>query len=101
MAKSNDASETGRPTQEQIAKRAYELFLQRGSVSGYELDDWLQAEAELTATAAKQDRQDRQDRSPRVEQDPSQEQENESDGHANGRRPSSRDRSPARRAVRP
>jgi hypothetical protein len=33
---------------EAIAKRAYELFLQRGSVSGNEVDDWLQAEAELT-----------------------------------------------------
>jgi hypothetical protein len=40
------------PSSEAIAKRAYELYLQRGSVSGYELEDWLQAEAELTAAAA-------------------------------------------------
>jgi hypothetical protein len=32
-----------------IAKRAYELFLERGSVPGYEVEDWLAAEAELTA----------------------------------------------------
>ncbi|HVZ72134.1 MAG TPA: DUF2934 domain-containing protein [Polyangia bacterium] len=38
-----------KPSPEEIAKRAYELFLQRGSISGYELEDWLQAEAELTA----------------------------------------------------
>jgi hypothetical protein len=35
-----------------IAKRAFELYLQRGSESGYEVEDWLQAEAELTAEAA-------------------------------------------------
>jgi hypothetical protein len=40
------------PPQEAIAKRAYELYLQRGSVPGYELEDWLAAEAELTAAAA-------------------------------------------------
>jgi len=36
-----------RPTNEEIAQRAYELYLQRGSVPGHENDDWLQAEAEL------------------------------------------------------
>ena len=35
-----------------IARRAYELFLARGSEPGHEMDDWLQAEAELTADAA-------------------------------------------------
>jgi hypothetical protein len=40
------------PSQEAIAKRAYELYLQRGSESGYEVEDWLAAEAELTAAAA-------------------------------------------------
>jgi hypothetical protein len=96
MAKSNEASDTGRPTQEQIANRAYELFLQRGSVSGYELDDWLQAEAELSAAAVKNGRGESQKQASA----PSQESE-ESDGHSNGRRPSARDRSPSRRVVRP
>jgi hypothetical protein len=32
-----------------IAKRAYELYLERGSVPGYELEDWLTAEAEVSA----------------------------------------------------
>jgi Protein of unknown function (DUF2934) len=40
------------PSTDDIAKRAYELYLQRGSESGYELEDWLQAEAELVAAAS-------------------------------------------------
>ncbi len=35
-----------------IAKRAYELFLARGSEPGHEMEDWLTAEAELNARAA-------------------------------------------------
>lgn len=42
------ASEIDRPvSQEQIARRAYELFLDRGCQDGADLDDWLQAEREL------------------------------------------------------
>ncbi|WNG49515.1 DUF2934 domain-containing protein [Archangium minus] len=35
------------PTQEQIARRAYELFLARGGSHGRHEDDWIQAEREL------------------------------------------------------
>ena len=56
MAKSN---ETATPESDAIAKRAYELYLQRGSVPGYELDDWLQAEAELSSAAATADESER------------------------------------------
>jgi len=35
------------PTHSEIAARAYELYVQRGRISGYEMDDWLQAEYEL------------------------------------------------------
>ncbi|QRK08392.1 DUF2934 domain-containing protein [Archangium violaceum] len=35
------------PTQEQIARRAYELYLARGGSHGRHEDDWLQAEREL------------------------------------------------------
>ena len=35
------------PTPAQIAARAYQIYLERGRVSGYEMDDWLQAEYEL------------------------------------------------------
>jgi len=34
-----------------IARRAYELFLARGSEPGHEVDDWLQAESQLNAEA--------------------------------------------------
>ena len=36
-------------TDETIRQRAYELFEQRRFEHGHDLDDWLQAEAELTA----------------------------------------------------
>ena len=39
--------------QEQIRHRAYELYEQRGGEYGRELDDWLQAEAEVTQSMAK------------------------------------------------
>ena len=34
--------------QEQIRIRAFEIYLERGGEPGYELDDWLQAEFEMT-----------------------------------------------------
>ena len=33
---------------EQIRARAHELFEQRGREEGHDVDDWLQAEAEVT-----------------------------------------------------
>jgi len=39
--------------QEQIRRRAYELYEQRGRNDGYELNDWLQAESELTQPKSK------------------------------------------------
>jgi hypothetical protein len=35
------------PSEEQIRKRAHELYLERGCQDGLALEDWLQAEAEL------------------------------------------------------
>jgi len=34
--------------QKRIALRAYELYLQRGGMNGHEVEDWLQAEREIT-----------------------------------------------------
>jgi Protein of unknown function (DUF2934) len=34
--------------EEEIRNCAYEIYLQRGGQSGHELEDWLQAERELT-----------------------------------------------------
>jgi hypothetical protein len=53
MPKPNDDRPTGRPSDDDIARRAYEIYLQRGSVPGSEVDDWLQAEAELIAAVAR------------------------------------------------
>ena len=36
-----------RPTPAQIAARAYQIYLERGRMSGHDMDDWLQAEYEL------------------------------------------------------
>jgi hypothetical protein len=35
------------PTHEQIALRAYHIFLERGSTPGDPMEDWLRAEREL------------------------------------------------------
>jgi len=35
------------PLEERIRQRAHELYVERGNESGSELDDWLQAEAEI------------------------------------------------------
>ena len=39
-------AQRGEPTHEAIAARAYELYLERGE-HGFDVDDWLRAEAEL------------------------------------------------------
>jgi Protein of unknown function (DUF2934) len=36
------------PEHEQIARYAYELFLSRGAEDGRDLQDWLEAERQLT-----------------------------------------------------
>jgi hypothetical protein len=38
--------------EEQIQRRAYELYVERGNQSGSELDDWLQAETEILESQA-------------------------------------------------
>ena len=35
------------PGRDEIARRAYDLFLARGGTHGRDLDDWLEAEAQL------------------------------------------------------
>ena len=43
----SDAIPGSRPTQAQIADRAYHIYLERGGTDGNPEDDWLQAEREL------------------------------------------------------
>jgi hypothetical protein len=35
------------PTTEEIAARAYQIYLERGRTNGHDVDDWMQAEYEL------------------------------------------------------
>ena len=42
------AAVASHPTTEQIAIRAHEIFAQRGGEPGHDMDDWLQAERELS-----------------------------------------------------
>jgi Protein of unknown function (DUF2934) len=42
----NSLAEEG-PSREEIERRAHQIYLERGGVSGRDLDDWLQAEREL------------------------------------------------------
>jgi len=49
----NSAKANGRPTpsapltDEEIRRRAYDIFIDRGGQNGQELDDWVRAEQEL------------------------------------------------------
>jgi len=45
----DDVSRPPSPSHDEIATRAYELYILRGQVDGYDLNDWLAAEAELLA----------------------------------------------------
>ena len=36
-------------TKEDVARRAYELFLARGGAEGHDVEDWLEAERQLEA----------------------------------------------------
>jgi Polyketide cyclase / dehydrase and lipid transport/Protein of unknown function (DUF2934) len=45
--------EVPRVTREEIASRAYELYLERGQIPGYEEEDWLEAERQLTTRSGR------------------------------------------------
>jgi len=52
--KSNPADVVADPKlEEEIRRRAYALYEQRGRGDGHDIDDWLRAEADLTAEAMK------------------------------------------------
>jgi len=46
-----DASRNHAPSHEEIRRRAYEIYLERGALPGNELDDWHRAERELQKVA--------------------------------------------------
>jgi Protein of unknown function (DUF2934) len=42
-----------RATHEEIELRAYRIYIERGGADGHDVDDWLQAEYELSEKYAK------------------------------------------------
>jgi len=52
-AKKTATKTASKLTHERIAKRAYEIYLERGCHPGDPMQDWLQAEQELSAPAKK------------------------------------------------
>ena len=53
LRKINEETESSIELQEQIRRRAFELYEQRGRNDGRELEDWLQAESEVTPQKTK------------------------------------------------
>ena len=51
QAYAEDTSANHAPNHNEIRRRAYEVYLERGGLSGHELDDWLQAEREIGRAA--------------------------------------------------
>jgi len=47
------ATESPVDIQEQVRRRAFDLYEQRGRKDGHDLDDWLQAESELVQNRTK------------------------------------------------
>ncbi len=50
LMQANDRRTSSRPADaapDDVARRAYELYEQRGGEAGHELDDWLRAENEV------------------------------------------------------
>ena len=58
--KVSQPSPTAPDLQDKIRSRAYELYLLRGPAAGDALQDWLRAEAELTAAPAPKPARSRQ-----------------------------------------
>jgi hypothetical protein len=46
----------GNPSTDEIALRAYHIFIERGAAPGNELDDWIRAERELIANSSQSSR---------------------------------------------
>jgi Protein of unknown function (DUF2934) len=62
QAHPEDTSRNDTPSCEEIRLRAYEIYLERGSLPGSELDDWVRAEHELDSRAPqKRESADRED----------------------------------------
>jgi Protein of unknown function (DUF2934) len=48
LAGSESRTTEARPTDEEIELYAYQIYIERGCADGHDVDDWLQAEHELS-----------------------------------------------------
>jgi len=55
-AKKKTTKAKAKPTREEIATRAYHIYLERGCVARDPIEDWLQAEKELLGLSKKSGR---------------------------------------------
>ena len=55
-AKTKTSKAKAKPTEEQIAARAYHIYLERGCAPRDPIEDWLQAEKELLGLSKKSGR---------------------------------------------
>jgi hypothetical protein len=46
-----DTSANHAPNHDEVRRRAYEIYLERGGLPGQELEDWFQAEREIESAA--------------------------------------------------
>ena len=58
-------------SRDDIAARAYEIYLERGAADGYDREDWLRAEQELKSSGRDADRRGAADGSRRLSRRPS------------------------------
>jgi hypothetical protein len=47
----DDISANRAPNHDEVRRRAYEIYLERGGLPGQELEDWFQAEREIESAA--------------------------------------------------
>ncbi|HKR32999.1 MAG TPA: DUF2934 domain-containing protein [Terriglobales bacterium] len=52
LSRATDSSVHPSVSEEQIRRRAYELYVQRGGTHGRHMDDWFRAESELLGRAS-------------------------------------------------
>jgi hypothetical protein len=48
LAGSESLTAAAHPTREETELRAYQIYIERGGAHGHDVDDWLQAERELS-----------------------------------------------------
>ena len=51
QSQADDISANGGPNHDEIRRRAYEIYFERGGLPSHELEDWLQAEREIEREA--------------------------------------------------